>query len=315
MINKQKDFYSSLFTLLCLLGILSACTVSATSSDRTPTTEFPDLIQEVSASAEVIPIRWVTLAYLSGSDELILEVNEGDQVIEGDVLVQSNDQRFVSAIYQAEAALARAQNSYNHLLNFPTEAALSSARSAVKNAKANLERQQELEANETVIEAAQSDLEAAQAALEELLSEPTQLEITAAENDTKAAVWALRQAKQASALRAPFSGTVVEIFVNPGESIGALQPVLTMADLTEFQAITTNLGEVDVARLEVGQTANIFFDALSEKTFQGKIEKIAQRSSGTSSVYYEVTLSLDEQPEEIRWGMTAFVVFPLQSEN
>jgi hypothetical protein len=31
-----------------------------------------------------------------------------------------------------------------------------------------------------------------------------------------------------------------------------------------------------------------------------------------SSVYYEVTLSLAEIPTELRWGMTAFITFPVQ---
>jgi multidrug resistance efflux pump len=87
--------------------------------------------------------------------------------------------------------------------------------------------------------------------------------------------------------------------------------VLTLADLTAFQVITTDLSEVDVAQLVEGQTASIVFDAIPESTFLGTVEKIADKSSGVSSVYYQVTLSLNEIPPEIRWGMTAFVIFPV----
>ena len=69
---------------------------------------------------------------------------------------------------------------------------------------------------------------------------------------------------------------------------------------------------MDVARLQVGQTANIVFDAISDRTISGTVEKIADKSTGVSSVYYEVTLSLVEIPEELRWGMTAFITFPVQ---
>jgi HlyD family secretion protein len=64
--------------------------------------------------------------------------------------------------------------------------------------------------------------------------------------------------------------------------------------------------------LRVGQTATIFFDALSDQSFTGTVERIADKSSGVTSVYYEVTLTLDQVPAGLRWGMTAFVVFPVE---
>jgi HlyD family secretion protein len=72
------------------------------------------------------------------------------------------------------------------------------------------------------------------------------------------------------------------------------------------------LSEVDITQIEVGQEANIVFDAISNQTFRGTVSSIASKASGVSSVYYEVTLSLDEIPAGLRWGMTAFVTFPLE---
>jgi len=105
---------------------------------------------------------------------------------------------------------------------------------------------------------------------------------------------------------------VVEINVKSRENIGAFQPVLVMADLENLQVVTTDLSEVDVTKLEVGQRADIIFDAMSDQTFSARIEKIADKSSGVSSVYYEVILSMDEVPKDLRWGMTAFITFPLE---
>ena len=116
-------------------------------------------------------------------------------------------------------------------------------------------------------------------------------EIAAAKKDLEAAEIALEQAVSAFELTAPFDGTVAEINVKSGENIGAFQPVLVIADLNNLQVVTTDLSEVDVTKLNVGQRADIIFDALSDQTFSGRIEKIAEKSTGVSSVYYEVTLS------------------------
>ena len=302
-----------LISLVLLLGgILSACTLGGQEDEETPTEEVASLTQELSASGEVVPVKWVTLTYPSGATDLIVKVAEGDVVNQNSVLVQSDDPRLLAGLYQAEAVLAKAQYAYDQVNNPPSEAALASARSAVANAEANLDRQEDLGAGDLIIDAAEADLEAAEAALDELQERASTTELAAAENDLRAAEYSLEQAKNAFDLKAPFTGTVVEIYVKDSEAIGAFQPVLTMADLSMLQVVTTDLSEVDVARLQVGQTANIVFDAISDRTFNGTIEKIADISNGVSSVYYEVTLSLAEIPEQLRWGMTAFIIFPVQ---
>lgn len=307
----KKALFLVILSLL-LVGILSACTLAGEEEQETPTEEVPSLTQELSASGEVVPVKWVTLTYPSGATDLIVKVAEGDEVAQNAILVQSDDPRLLAALYQAESALARAQFAYDQVNNPPSQAALASARSAVANAEANLDRQEDLGAGDLFIDAAEADLEAAQAALDELQERASATELAAVDNDLRAAEYSLRQARNAFDLKAPFSGTVVELFVKEGEAVGAFQPVITLADLSALQVVTTDLSEVDVARLQVGQTADIVFDAISDRTISGTIEKIADKSTGVSSVYYEVTLSLAEIPPELRWGMTAFITFPVQ---
>jgi hypothetical protein len=62
-----------------------------------------------------------------------------------------------------------------------------------------------------------------------------------------------------------------------------------------------------VARIAEGAPVDITFDALPGVTIAGTVEKIAARSSEGSGVNYTVTISMDERPEKLRWGMTAFV--------
>lgn len=298
--------------LVVLFFLLSACSANAETSQDPLTDTPPELVQEVSASGEVVPVQWVTLSYPGGATDLAFNVSEGDRVSKNDRIVSSDDDRLLAALFQAQSTLERAQAAYDQISRAPSESSLASAKAALANAEASLQRQQDLDADDFVIEAAQADVDAAEANLRAVQNGASREEIRAAEYDLRAAELSLRQAETAFDLVAPFPGTVVAIHVNPGEPVTAFQPVVTLADLSNLQVVTTDLSEVDVTRLDIGQQANIVFDALSDQTFSGTISSIASKASGVSSVYYEVTLSLNELPSGLRWGMTAFVIFPLE---
>ena len=301
------------FCFLVLFSLLSAgCSNISDETQDQVMDESPILVEEISASGEVVPVKWATLSFSNIGEDLEVLVNEGDQVAKGDRLVRNNNVQLEAARLQAQSALERAQFTYEQILNAPSAAALKSANSAFISARINLEQQEDNDASEEIIEIAQAELDAARANYITILSGSSEEEIAAAEFDLEAAKYNLEQAESAFELNAPFDGTVVEINAKSGENIGAFQPVLVIADLESLQIITTDLSEVDVTKLKVGQEADIIFDAISDQTFSGKIEKIANKSTGVSSVYYEVTLSMADMPENLRWGMTAFITFPIE---
>jgi HlyD family secretion protein len=113
-------------------------------------------------------------------------------------------------------------------------------------------------------------------------------------------------------LLAPFSGVVSEIHINPSEWVSPGQPVLLLADLEHLQIETTDLGEIDVAQIQVGDVATITFDALPDVVISGVIQSIAPKAAAGSGVNYTVVLEMDEIPAALRWGMTAFVDIELE---
>lgn len=118
---------------------------------------------------------------------------------------------------------------------------------------------------------------------------------------------AARSALSDLELKAPFAGTTSKINIREGEWVTTGQNAMLLADLTQMQVETTDLNEIDVARITEGAPVDITFDALPGVTIAGTVEKIAARSSEGSGVNYTVTISMDERPEKMRWGMTAFV--------
>lgn len=131
------------------------------------------------------------------------------------------------------------------------------------------------------------------------------------ENATKQ-LEAARSALADLELKAPFNGTTSKINVREGEWVNTGQNAMLLADLNELQVETTDLNEIDVARITEGAPVDITFDALPGVTIMGTVEKIAARSSEGSGVNYTVTISMDERPEKLRWGMTAFVDIQVQ---
>jgi multidrug resistance efflux pump len=297
--------------LLLLTSFLASCAVETSAIQETPQDQSALLVQEVSASGEVIPIQWTSLSYPSGAENYEVKVSVGDEVAKNQVLVTNNDSRLMAGLFQAQSALERAQFAYDQIKGLPTEASLAAAKAALANAEANLERLEDSLATDAAIQAAEADIDAAEANLKSVRAGASSEEVDAALKDVRAAEFALKQAEAAFDIRAPFSGTIIDILINPGEPIGPLQPLLILADLSEIRVRTTDLSEVDVPKLRTGQKASIFFDALSDQTFSGTIERIADKSSGVTSVYYEVTLKLDQVPTNLRWGMTAFITFPV----
>jgi RND family efflux transporter MFP subunit len=110
-----------------------------------------------------------------------------------------------------------------------------------------------------------------------------------------------------SALTAPFGGTIVTVDIAPAETVVPGQVVIVLGDLSKYQIETTDLSERDVPRVQAGQSASVFIEALNEN-FTGQVMDIDRVSSTLGGdVVYKVTIDLDQQPKGLLWGMSADV--------
>lgn len=110
-----------------------------------------------------------------------------------------------------------------------------------------------------------------------------------------------------STLTAPFEGTIVTVDIAPAETVVPGQVVIVLGDLSKYQIETTDLSERDVPRVQAGQSASVFIEALNEN-FTGQVMDIDRVSSTLGGdVVYKVTIDLDRQPKGLLWGMSADV--------
>jgi HlyD family secretion protein len=159
------------------------------------------------------------------------------------------------------------------------------------------------------VEAAKARLSQAEARLRILKSGATAEEIAVLEarvEQAKASLLRAEAALEKALLLAPFSGTIGAVWVREGEIVAPGKPIIAIGDLSAFLVETTDLNEIDIAKVKKGQKVEITFDALPGRKLEGRVVRIAPMASlgGTN---YTVTIEFEKQDPALRWGMTAFV--------
>lgn len=169
-------------------------------------------------------------------------------------------------------------------------------------------RMEEVEAG---VRSAEAQRTVAQAQLRQLEAGAPDEEIALAEVDVARAQVALDEAGlrlERCERRAPFGGTVGMVEIREGEQVRRGDAILTLGDLSTLWVETTDLDEIDVAKVRIGQEVDVTFDAFPERVFSGRVVRInPMAEAGGGGVNYRTIIAVEELAPEIRWGMTAFV--------
>jgi len=221
----------------------------------------------------------------------------------------------LAALRKAEAALVQAQAAYDEIAwleevdEMPQTLALQLATLDYESALANYELVTRGPSPED-LEAAWRNVKSAIAQMDMLRAgaTPEQLAIAqAGVAQAEAALEAARASLEQATLTAPFSGTVADLQVSPGQVVIPGQVVLTLADLSSLRVETTDLSERDVTEVQVGQEATVYVEALN-LDLPGRVALVSpQASTVGGDVVYTVVIALEEQPEGLRLGMSVEV--------
>jgi HlyD family secretion protein len=230
-----------------------------------------NLVESVSASGKIQPQKEVSIqSEVSGLITQLL-VKEGDQVIQGQLLVVINPDVYQSALSRAEAGLNSAKSN------------LSSARARLLQAEAqfkvndlNYKRQQKLHKDGII----------AQAEFENATSqwETSTAEVTAAKESINSAEFAVESAKASvtesadnlkrTTIAAPMSGTVTALTKEVGENV--LGNNMMSGDvIMKISALNhMEVNEADIMHVQLGDTAWVEVDAYRDQKFKGIVTEI-----------------------------------------
>jgi len=116
-------------------------------------------------------------------------------------------------------------------------------------------------------------------------------------------------------LRAPISGSVLDVSYELGEVVSPAAPVFVLADATR-PYVDVFVPQAKISDVFVGQAARVKVDALASE-LGGKVEHIARRTEFTprylfsekerSTLVVRVRVRIDDPREQLRAGVPAFV--------
>lgn len=111
-------------------------------------------------------------------------------------------------------------------------------------------------------------------------------------------------------LKAPFAGTVAEVNVVAGQMLGPETWAVALADTSRWFVDTSDLAELDVVDVQVGQAVTVTVDALPELVLNGVVETIsAAPKIQSGDILYTVRIRLEQGDPRLRWGMTVEATF------
>ena len=112
------------------------------------------------------------------------------------------------------------------------------------------------------------------------------------------------------AITAPFDGVVAEVAVKTGEQVSPETRIVSVADASAWVIETTDVTELEVVKLAVGQSVTFTADAIDEVTMNGVVTEISQSSIlQGGDVIYTVRIAAHDVDPRVKWGMTVEVVF------
>jgi multidrug efflux pump subunit AcrA (membrane-fusion protein) len=231
----------------------------------------------------------------------------------------------------AQAKFESAQSDYDHTswrsaddpVRVAAASGLASARSAYYTALGNLNwytgkpteiEQAQLEA---AVAQAQAKVDSAQAYLDELTGASSADDATASPSQD---LIKLRQARlnldnanealDGTKLMAPMAGTVVSVDLTVGGNAGT-DRVISLADLST-PTLQVNLDETDLQLIDVGNEADVIFDAYPDIILTGTVFGGVQ----TVSAVVELDLNQQDLPSRLPVGLSATVdVISARAEN
>ncbi len=296
------------------------------------TVKKTSIVEKVSASGEIQPEVEVKLSPDVAGEIIELNVQEGDSVEMGRLLVKIRPDNFVSALDRTRANLNQQMANLAQ-----SKASLQRAEAQFTRSELDFKRQKTLHDSKAISDAdyeqavanyitAQKDLEAAKQS------------VVAAEFIVKSSQASVNEASENLRLtnvNSPVSGIVSSLKVEQGERVVGTQQMagtemMTIADLSRME-VRVDVNENDIVRLSLGDTTLIDVDAYSAtgKKFKGIVTSIANtantKASADAVTEFKVKIRiLNESYQDLvkagnrypfRPGMTASVEIMTNAKN
>lgn len=316
MENRSKIIIG--IAVVAVLG--SAAVLSATRGReggievRTEAIEHRDLVEIVTASGNIRSRRTVDISSDVSARVSQLLIDEGDDVVAGQILLRLEPDQYRAALSRAEAQLAQSQAQEAQQTANLTQAVRDRDRLVQLRARDSLlVSRQQLDDAETRVEVQQALLESARFGV----------------SQAQAGVDESEDRLSKTIFTAPMTGKVTRLNVEEGETViigtmnnpGSL--VATISDLSVIEVVV-QVDETEVSEIALGDSASIRIDAFPDRDFSGTVTEIGnsainppsqQQGNQQAAIDFEVVLTLDETDAPLRPDLSATADIVVESRS
>jgi HlyD family secretion protein len=287
MNKKLKWVIFSLVGLIILLVILKKSGVLGKEEGIKVTTEKATkrtIVETVNASGKIYPEVEVKMSPDISGEIVELNVEEGDSVKRGQVLARIYGDIYATQRDQAAAIVNQQQAQVAN-----ASASLAAVQAQLDQARKTYDMQKQLY-DEKVI--SQNEFNTADAAYKTAIAN-----LNAAKQGIRGSQAAVQSAKAGLAkankdislatLVSPMNGVVSLLSVKKGErvvgsSMMAGTEMMRIADMSKIE-VRVDVGENDIPKVHLGDSANIEVDAFNNRKFKGVVTQIASSNNGAAS--------------------------------
>ena len=286
-------------TWVILVGLISAVVVLAAFISlrrarvaiRVGAAEIGTITASISTNGKIEPISNFEAHAPAATTVARLEVQQGDWVKAGQLLLQLQDADARAQAARAEAQLRGAQADMNAVSQGGTQEEVLNTRNALIKAQSdrdaaerNLQAMQRLlqagAASQAEVDAARNQLKIADAnvqllqqKLKDRYSSAEVGHVQAQQAEAKASLAAANSLLRNSNITAPFAGMVYSLPVKQGSFVNAGDPLLQLADLHKVR-VRAFVDEPEIGNLRKGQTVEVTWDALPGRVWKGEVDSL-----------------------------------------
>ena len=312
--KKRKGIRYTLSTMAVIVAAVAMYALLRTDTGEPVVISRPTretIIERIPANGKIRPVTEVKISPDVSGEIIELNVDEGDRVRKGDLIIKIRQDVYISLKDRAEASLNSTKAQYRQ------------QKAAFDQAEQNYNRNRDLYEKRAI------SLQEFEASTAEYGMAAEQLK--AAEYNIESATASLSEAEEnliRTVRYSPIDGIISSLSVEKGERVvGTSQmagtEMLRIADFNMMEVLV-DVNENDIIRITKGDTADIDVDAYPGRTFKGVVTQIANSAKNltaatsalTDVTNFEVRIRLlpasyadllENDPIPFRPGMSASV--------
>ena len=277
--KKNKALRNLLAAVAVILAAVIIYAVLSQENGEPVTVAVPStgtIVERIPANGKIHPVTEVKISPDVSGEIIELNVEEGDRVSRGDLVIKIKQDVYISLRDRAAATLNATRAQYQQQKASFTQAEQNYLRNKQLYGQKAISLQ-EFQASTAEYEMAREQLNAAEYNIESAVASLDEAE----ENLTKTVIYS------------PIDGIVSSLSVEKGERVvGTSQmagtEMLRIADF-DMMEVLVDVNENDIIRITKGDTADIEVDAYPGRTFKGVVTQIANSAKNLGSTTTALT--------------------------